>query len=206
MYSESLVPRPQEWSHRDVNVGAWRATLSTSTLGASRLSRPIVLVSLGSLDPPRATSLYKALDSAVRELKGTLLLRHGVPLFDRDRVQHIEHSQFGSYLSLSDAVVHHGGAGTTASAMRAGVPQVVAPFFYDQFFWADRVQRAGLGPPALCPINLSTSSVLERLEIALDSHMAHTVRAMADAVRSEHGQYVAAAAIEKELFENDIPS
>jgi vancomycin aglycone glucosyltransferase len=43
------------------------------------------------------------------------------------------------------AVVHHGGAGTTAAASRAGVPQVIVPMFSDQFYWADRVDSLGIG-------------------------------------------------------------
>jgi sterol 3beta-glucosyltransferase len=41
------------------------------------------------------------------------------------------------------AAVHHGGAGTTAAAMRAGIPTMVVPFFGDQFFWADVVSFSG---------------------------------------------------------------
>jgi hypothetical protein len=44
-------------------------------------------------------------------------------------------------------VIHHGGAGTTHSAARAGAPSVVAPFAGDQLFWADRLRRAGVAPP-----------------------------------------------------------
>jgi vancomycin aglycone glucosyltransferase len=43
------------------------------------------------------------------------------------------------------AVVHHGGAGTTATAARAGVPQVVVPMFGDQPYWARRVVELGIG-------------------------------------------------------------
>jgi vancomycin aglycone glucosyltransferase len=43
------------------------------------------------------------------------------------------------------AVVHHGGAGTTATAARAGVPQVVVPLFGDQFYWASRVRALDMG-------------------------------------------------------------
>jgi UDP:flavonoid glycosyltransferase YjiC (YdhE family) len=43
------------------------------------------------------------------------------------------------------AVVHHGGAGTTASALKAGVPAVVVPFFGDQRLWARRVYELGVG-------------------------------------------------------------
>jgi vancomycin aglycone glucosyltransferase len=45
------------------------------------------------------------------------------------------------------AVVHHGGAGTTATAARAGVPQLLVPHYGDQFYWAHRVFTLGLSPP-----------------------------------------------------------
>jgi vancomycin aglycone glucosyltransferase len=47
------------------------------------------------------------------------------------------------------AVVHHGGAGTTAAAARAGVPQVITPMFSDQFYWATRIVELGVGTTTL---------------------------------------------------------
>jgi UDP:flavonoid glycosyltransferase YjiC (YdhE family) len=44
------------------------------------------------------------------------------------------------------AVIHHGGAGTTATATRAGVPQIIVPHILDQFYWGDRIHALGLGP------------------------------------------------------------
>src|SRR6185503_12283234 len=60
------------------------------------------------------------------------------------------------------AVVHHGGAGTTAAAFRAGVPQVVVPHLADQPFWGERVARLGVGPwpiarPQVTAENLSAA-------------------------------------------------
>ena len=46
------------------------------------------------------------------------------------------------------AIVHHGGAGTTTTAARAGVPQVVVPHVLDQFYWAGRVTALGIGTAA----------------------------------------------------------
>ena len=43
------------------------------------------------------------------------------------------------------AIVHHGGAGTTTAAARAGTPQVIVPQIYDQFYWAHRVEQLGVG-------------------------------------------------------------
>jgi UDP:flavonoid glycosyltransferase YjiC (YdhE family) len=42
--------------------------------------------------------------------------------------------------------IHHGGAGTTHTAARAGIPQVILPFGSDQFFWASRVAARGVAP------------------------------------------------------------
>jgi len=47
-------------------------------------------------------------------------------------------------------VVHHGGAGTTTTAARAGVPEVIVPHLGDQFYWAQQTQRLGV-PPGLLP-------------------------------------------------------
>jgi len=44
------------------------------------------------------------------------------------------------------AVVHHGGSGTTATAARAGVPQITVPHLLDQYYWGQRVSHCGLGP------------------------------------------------------------
>jgi UDP:flavonoid glycosyltransferase YjiC (YdhE family) len=53
------------------------------------------------------------------------------------------------------AVVHHGGAGTTATAAISGVPQVIVPHILDQYYWGDRVHRAGLGPSPVWRSRLS---------------------------------------------------
>jgi sterol 3beta-glucosyltransferase len=57
------------------------------------------------------------------------------------------------------AVVHHGGAGTTASGFRAGVPSIIVPFFADQFFWGWRVEQLGAGPAPI-PRKLLTAEAL----------------------------------------------
>jgi sterol 3beta-glucosyltransferase len=59
------------------------------------------------------------------------------------------------------AVCHHGGAGTTAAGLRAGLPTVVVPFFGDQFFWGQIVADAGAGPAPI-PIDRLDSDALAR--------------------------------------------
>lgn len=45
--------------------------------------------------------------------------------------------------------IHHGGSGSTAAALRAGIPQVVCPFMLDQFYWAERMCWLGVAPEPL---------------------------------------------------------
>jgi UDP:flavonoid glycosyltransferase YjiC (YdhE family) len=67
------------------------------------------------------------------------------------------------------AVVHHGGAGTTANALRAGVPQVVVPHVLDQHWWAERVRRLGVGPPAPTMRRLDVDRLARAIRTAAQS-------------------------------------
>ncbi|MDR2098358.1 MAG: glycosyltransferase [Spirochaetaceae bacterium] len=44
------------------------------------------------------------------------------------------------------AIIHHGGIGTTHSAARAGIPQLIQPLFLDQWYWAEQTRKKGAGP------------------------------------------------------------
>ncbi len=57
------------------------------------------------------------------------------------------------------AVVHHGGAGTTAAGLRAGVPSVILPFFADQPFWGKRVAALGAGPSPVMQQSVTVPSL-----------------------------------------------
>ena len=86
------------------------------------------------------------------------------------------------------AIVHHGGAGTTAAAMRAGVPALVVPFFADQYFWADRVRRAGLGPTPVPKARLTANKLAEGLTSIATSHKMHvSAEAAGRIIRGERG-------------------
>jgi sterol 3beta-glucosyltransferase len=66
------------------------------------------------------------------------------------------------------AVVHHGGAGTTGAALRAGRPNVVVPLTADQAFWARRVSRLGAGPPPLSASRITSANLAAAIHAALE--------------------------------------
>lgn len=86
------------------------------------------------------------------------------------------------------AIVHHGGSGTTAAAVRAGVPQVICPLMADQSFWADQMHHLGVAPTpihmrrfdaAVTERTLAAACQSESLAAAA-SELAATVRAEPD--------------------------
>ena len=86
------------------------------------------------------------------------------------------------------ALVHHGGAGTTASGLRAGVPAVVVPFFGDQPFWGDRVWRLGVGARPIQRKTLTAERLAAAIRFALADAADAGARGRAGArVRAEDG-------------------
>lgn len=66
------------------------------------------------------------------------------------------------------AIVHHGGAGTTATAAISGVPQVVVPHILDQYYWGERIRRSGLGPPPVWRSKLTAARLAEAIQICTE--------------------------------------
>jgi vancomycin aglycone glucosyltransferase len=89
------------------------------------------------------------------------------------------------------AVVHHGGAGTTTAAARAGTPQVIVPHLYDQFYWAQRIETLGIGS-AHAFGEVTTDSLTAALERAMRPEAATRATSIAAAVRTD-GASVAAS-------------
>ena len=84
------------------------------------------------------------------------------------QVRHFDYVPFSQVLPRAAAFVHHGGIGTTAQALVAGVRQLVVPLAHDQPDNAARVCRLGVGD-MLRPPNYRTKTVLGRLERLLES-------------------------------------
>lgn len=78
--------------------------------------------------------------------RGLLLTRHAgqIPRRLPPGVRHVSYAPFSQLLSRCAAIVHHGGIGTSAQALRAGIPQLLTPFAHDQHDNAARLMRLGV--------------------------------------------------------------
>jgi UDP:flavonoid glycosyltransferase YjiC (YdhE family) len=86
------------------------------------------------------------------------------------------------------AVVHHGGAGTTAAGLRAGIPSVIIPFFAEQPFWGRRIAELGVGPKPIPRKRLSQERLAAAIHTAAsDESMRRRAHTLGECIRTENG-------------------
>lgn len=102
--------------------------------------------------------------------RGILLTQHPeqLPAELPQGIQHFAYLPFSRVLPRAVALVHHGGIGTTAQAIAAGIPQVIRPMAHDQPDTAARVEKLGIGV-SLSPQKFNATSLAENLETLLTS-------------------------------------
>ncbi|KAJ1288393.1 hypothetical protein BS78_02G086100 [Paspalum vaginatum] len=85
------------------------------------------------------------------------------------------------------AVVHHGGAGTTAAGLKAACPTTVIPFFGDQFFWGSMVHARGLGAAPVPVEQLQLDSLVDAIKFMIDPKVKERAVELAKAIEAEDG-------------------
>ncbi|GER41143.1 sterol 3-beta-glucosyltransferase [Striga asiatica] len=97
------------------------------------------------------------------------------------------------------AVVHHGGAGTTAAGLKAACPTTIVPFFGDQPFWGERVHARGVGPPPILVDDFSLQKLVNAIRVMLDPEVKERAVQLAKAMENEDGVAGAVNAFFKHL-------
>ena len=93
------------------------------------------------------------------------------------------------------AVVHHGGAGTSAAGLRAGVPAVTIPHGNDQFAWGRRLYELGVAAPYLPRKRLSADNLAAAVQVALQPGVQRAARLLGEKIAAERGADAAAEII-----------
>ena len=206
-FSPAICPRPDDWPASAVVTGHWPVASAAATL-PDALQRFLddgpapVYVGFGSMagrDPQRTTQTVIA---ALRRAGCRGLLAGGwgglVDAGEASDLFHLEAAPHDALFPRVAAVVHHGGAGTTHAALRAGRPSVLCPFFGDQPFWARRVEQLGVGPAAVPQRRLDTVRLAEALVAATtDAGIRARATALGATVSDERGVATAVAMLER---------
>jgi UDP:flavonoid glycosyltransferase YjiC (YdhE family) len=93
-------------------------------------------------------------------------------------------------------VIHHGGFGTTAATLRAGVPGLVVPHVIDQFYWGQRVSQLGVGPDFIPRGNLNVKNLSDAiLRAKSDVRICEKARQLGSEIRVEPDGVTAAVRV-----------
>jgi sterol 3beta-glucosyltransferase len=175
-FSRWLVPKPSDWPASVRLCGYWTLPADRGWEPDPRLAAfladgpPPVFVGFGSMRPrdPRRTSaaVVDALRRAGR--RGVVAAGWAGLEATGDDVLVVDEVPHDWLFPRCAAVVHHGGAGTTGTALRAGVPSFAVPFFADQFFWGVRTARLGVGPGPIPARRLDPARLGAAIRTAVD--------------------------------------
>jgi vancomycin aglycone glucosyltransferase len=182
-----LGPAPETPGLNVVQTGAWmlrdESLLPGEVEAFLQAGEPPVYLGFGSMPAPGA--IARTLIEAARAVGRRMVLSAGwaelAPIDGAADCLTVGDLNHAALFARVAAVAHHGGAGTTAAAAMAGAPQVVAPMFGDQFYWAERVRTLGIGAAAPAA-GLTVESLAQALDEALRPEVAERARAVATRV------------------------
>ena len=201
--SPSLLPRPEDWPANAYICGqwvrpveAWQPPLSLRDFLAA--GEAPLYVGFGSMVGFDREPLVDAIITAVAGRRALFYPgwggTQGLKLPDNFHV--IEDTPHDWLFPRTALVIHHGGSGTTHSAVRAGVPSVVLPFAGDQPFWAERLQTLGVAPRSTSGREVTAHTLERAINAAGSSEMRHRAAALGEKMRAADGPRSAVATIE----------
>jgi sterol 3beta-glucosyltransferase len=196
--SPHVVPPPADWDETTTMTGYWFLDGAGDWQPPAHLADfledgpPPVYVGFGSLGGWTSDEVVGATLSALTRAgkRGVLAMGGGrVPSGVPDGVCVIESAPHEWLFPRMAAVVHHGGAGTTAEGLRAGKPTVICPTtMNDQLFWGRRVFELGVGPEPIPQKKLRAETLLPAIRVATeDDRVRERAAAVGEKIRAERG-------------------
>ncbi len=209
-YSPRIIPHPADWPDCVNVTGYFFLEPQADWQPSAELNEfldagdPPVYIGFGSMAGRSPEKLAEIVLGALAKCKQRGLLVTGWgglrPELLPDNVfvaDSVPHSWLFPHMA---AVVHHGGAGTTAEGLRAGVPSVIVPFVLDQPFWGARIKAMGLGPEPIPQKDLTPERLAHAIRTAVsDSSMKQKAHLTGEAIRAENGVENAVKIIQKYL-------
>ncbi|WP_047866619.1 glycosyltransferase [Rubrobacter aplysinae] len=201
-WSPRVLPHPPDWGDNLPITGYWTLPDGAGWTPPGDLVEFLecgpapVVIGFGSIAGEDPQELRDLLVGALRRAR-----RRGVVLtgwsglsnaeFPED-VYSIPEAPHDWIFSKAEAVIHHGGAGTTGASLRSGNPTIVMPFYADQLFWARRVAHLEAGVATLPRAKMSASRLAEAIEQATnDWKIKVRAQTLGRDLRSENGVEVA---------------
>ncbi len=197
-FSPSVLPPPADWPDTLHVCGYWFLDLARRWQPPERLTEFLaagpapIAIGFGSMISKQEQATTEVVLEAVRRAGvRAVLIRGWGELQSRGAdtqvlmIRDVPHDWLFSQVA---GAVHHGGSGTTAASLLAGLPTQIVPFGFDQPLWGSRVAALGVGPKPISHHQLSARRLARSLRtLVSDRAMRARARALANSIRKEDG-------------------
>ena len=197
-HSPSVLPKPQEWGPHITVTGYWLLNEPedwqppVDLVAFLDAGSPPVYLGFGSMVGLEAQKMIHVILQVLQKLHMRCVLladRSEWPeLSSYDTIFVIKSAPHSWLFPRMSVIMHHGGPGTAAAAMRAGIPQIIVPFLSDQSFWGHLMVALGVGPAPLHRKKIQPLRVQDAFEqILTNAEMRQRARALGELIRNEDG-------------------
>ncbi|KAL1884035.1 hypothetical protein Daus18300_000144 [Diaporthe australafricana] len=206
-WSPALVAKPADWpSHIDVcgfffrDIPKYSPPPDLERFLAAGL--PPVYIGFGSIVLDDPAKMIRTILDAVEAAGVRAIISKGWSELAGADIEHVywigdcPHEWLFQHVA---AVVHHGGAGTTACGLKNGKPTLIVPFFGDQPFWGQMVANAKAGPDPIPHRELTSDNLAKAIDYCLTPQAAHAAAAIAASMASEMGVQAAVRSFHQNL-------
>jgi sterol 3beta-glucosyltransferase len=204
MWSPSFFPPPSDWPPQCQVVGTFSVQRAQQGKGGTpfdpspfadlvewlKEGEAPVFIGFGSMVIEDTAQLATIIKEAAVQAKCRIVVQSSWSDFDvqsEPRCNNVGPCPHDWLLPQMCAVVHHGGAGTTAAGIKYGLPTFVCPFFADQHMWGEMVRRAGVGPAPCAVAKLTTEILVEKLLELQKPEIRAKAQAVAKQMATEDG-------------------
>jgi rhamnosyltransferase subunit B len=204
LFSPLIAPIQPDWAANTIVTGftfydaSDRQELSPALQQFLDAGTPPIVFTLGSAAVIDPGNFYRESIAAIEDSKHRAILLVGKNIMPPDiiAIDYVPHSQIFPHAS---AIVHQGGIGTTAQALRSGRPAVVVPYSHDQPDNAARVTRLGTARTIPRQQYTAVRVTRELNELLANPEYATNAEKFGGTIRAERGASVACDAIERQL-------
>ncbi len=180
--SPQVLPMPEEWKLPYIHQPGYffleeqDFTPPPELVKFLSIGKPPLCITFGSMVNPKLRRVIRSILDAANQLGERVIILTGwggwKPDIQNEEIFFIEAVPHSWLFPQCKLVIHHGGAGTTAAGIKAGVPAIIIPHTADQPFWGSRIADIGVGPKPI-PVRKVTT---ERIILTLEQSNSETIR------------------------------
>lgn len=197
-FSPSVISRPADWGDNIHITGFWTLDPSKNWTPPSKLTKflqsdsPPLYIGFGSMSNRKPEETANLVLEALKITNQRAIVLSGWGGLTKtnlpDSILMVDSIPHSWLFPRVKAVIHHGGAGTTAAGLIAGVPSIIIPFHGDQPFWGRIISKLGVGPRPIPRKKLTINRLAQAIQqVIADQNMHELATNIGSKIRVENG-------------------